>query len=466
MGYGAAYGLQTLGKGIRDIGAIAGETSRRREEEERAKEQEDYARKRDRFSEDLTLAGMRGGRGAPPPGSSTVMGRTGPTEIGSGLEEAGLPAPLERAPNQEIPEVAGVPYNQERYGVGGSDDDKYYWQRQAWTDKNAADMAEQREARLREETKTRLTGGIGVVSQLSSMSDEGFPGAAAGLMVEGVGDPGGFLKPGEDDDLNEFERAGRYNRLGYDPSGRPFPGAREDGPQRPTVNQVKEDVDEAARRSGSFWNSKNDAERWRYAIAMANGEVNPFADEMAAFDGPAAVADDEGIPFFRWLGGLPEDIAEGFGRGLAATGREPGATRDGPAIPEDEPFGGPSPRSWPRVGPAARPDAGPGTHSVRPPAESATPGSDTGEISRARARVGAAADGQGIPPSGTQSSHNMADQETLDEAWSYLQALPDDRIITHMVDNGWTPSDIEYIQALMDERSQGLREPAPEPLPR
>lgn len=453
MGYGSANAFKALGQGIRGIGQIAGETKREREEEERQIEQEHYARKQDRFGKELTMIGMGGGYGDAPSQETAVIGRGAPTEAGSGLGSEGPATLSPRMPDldRDAQVVTGGPYDEERYGTGGTGEDRYFWTRPEWQQRHDAEAVLEAAQRERDRAATSIGQGIAQISQLSNRSDEGFGTAAGGLISEGVNDPSQYLKgAGDDDDV--FDPAtdpalSRKREIFANPEL--YGGAAGSSRVNPGVDDVLDNLDTSGR---GFWatdNGKTDMDRMQHAIAIANGEPSPFADEIAAFDAARGGSGegDDGPP---WYEGIADAAGAGFARVRNAMDPVEGIGRADPTQIRGQ---------RPSVGAGARPDRGPGTHSIAPtePPPEPEPGIDV------RSRVGAGAEGQGIPPAGTQMSHNMADQPTLDTLWDIVQSFPDEDVEPYMIDNGWTPSDIAYIEGLMEERKVENRALVPEP---
>ncbi len=428
MPYGAAGAFQTLGRGIKDIGKVAGDSKREREELARIKEQEDYARRQDRMGQAMALSDRGGGFGDTPT-LYDIPGRREPLPpSGSGLGSDELPTPLARSP---LAVDTGKP-NTARYQSGGEGEDKYYWERPDYRTNRLADEERDRVEKDRQADVTRMMG-------------FGLDARAAGMQSMNM-DPSANYGEYEDPVAQDVRRQDEGVLW------RPPTTTAADGPDRASPQQVFASItggrDGIAGETpdGRRWSEMSNAFLWEYSHRTSAGLST---DDMFNVVEPEPVVEEEKGPGLgEWIGNKWKAVTGFVGRSFApgdvdisgganAGGRRGRTARDRADTP--------TPVATPLVGPNAKVLE---TLEGEPDAPGPTP---------VRINIGDGADGPG--PGGTQPSRAIADQELLDQAVEEYRDVNLNELMRFMLDDKWSQADYLYVKRVLEDDRKEREQP-------
>jgi hypothetical protein len=493
MGYASGSAFQTLGRGIRDIGAIAGLSRREREEQKRREEQEQYARDQDRLNTDLSIADRGGSREQP-------------------MVERTLPQPMQ--PGQRPPSMSGGPLLDEPRGLGVeaptdfmptpdfqptpqvtlSEPDSDF--QEVGAGESRAFVPTQDSIRAREEARSTQELEQEAQDYTSVMrGDYEDDWERLGVIAARRG-PGILnLRPGQEEPEEVFDPTKdpallRRAAIEEDPEKYGASGGAETGPFDPETDRVLARERERV-ANPELYSTPDDDEDGRpnrpaavytETLRMVKQDEKYMTDgeeisQSRALEITDAIINGEPTeqyevsPFWETEGLDPEsDQAqyenrpwdEGKRWWKPGTWGEPGPTWDdagaqvGPnaRLLDDDDDGGTLIRDTVAVGspPPEPPPAGqpapPIPVDVRPPVTDSTP----------RILVGPGADN--VPPPGTSTANMpMAPQETLDEAWESYSMVPAAVRWQTISGHDWTADEMEYFREQEAEDEAG--EPGP-----
>ncbi len=486
MGYASGNAFQTLGRGIRDIGAIAGLSRREREEQKRREEQEQYARDQDRLTTDLAIADRGGSREQPmvdvtlpqphQPGQRPPSMSSGPL-----LDEPrglGVEAPTDFMPTpdfQPTPQVTLSEPDSDFQEVGAGDSRAFVPTQDSIRAREEARSTQELEQETQDYTSV-LSGeyeddweALGVIAArrgpgiLNLRPEQEEPEE----VFDPTKDPALLRRAAIEENPDLYGTSGGAGAQPFDADTDPQllrerervenpelytrPGDDDDDgrPDRPaavyteTLSMVKQD--EKYMTDGEEISQSLALE---ITDAIINGdptkqyEVSPFW-ETDGLDPDSPEGQYEDRAWYQgerwWKPRAWEAPRPSVGPGARTLDED---DEGGSLVIDTNASGEPPPEPTPAGQPAPPPD------DIRPPVTDSTP----------RVLVGPGADG--VPPPGTSVANMpMAPQETLDEAWESYSMVPAATRWQVITGHDWTADEMEYFREQEAEDEAG--EPGP-----